>query len=104
MGMKCDHKRCRVCGRLYETGRDGICRPCQRAKGSTRARSNSPPHKRHKHLRCDCGKPAVTVVDVRVGEDGVYQVRLPLCADCLQIEQSYGLAYAALNPDAGSTS
>jgi hypothetical protein len=92
-------KRCRICGKLFEVGSRTICRPCQRAQKHLRSRGAQ-----RKRLRCDCGKPAVTVVDVRVGEDGVYQVRLPLCADCLQIEQSYGLAYAALNPDAGSTS
>ncbi len=103
MGMAIDHKSCRVCGRLYEAGRDGICRPCQRANTPAGARGKSPPRKKHKRLRCDCGKPAVTVVEVRVGEDGVYRVRLPLCADCLAIEQSYGLEGAALNPGVGST-
>lgn len=93
-----DEKRCRVCGRLYEQGKNGLCRACQRAK--KQARSRGPQHRR---LRCDCGKPAVTVANVRVGEDGVYLVRLPLCAECLKIEQSYGLAKAAINPDAGST-
>jgi hypothetical protein len=98
MGMAIDHKRCRGCGRLYEQGKNSLCRACQRAK--KQARSRGPQHKR---LRCDCGKPAVTVVEVRVGENGVYRVRLPLCADCLAIEQSYGLEGAALNPGIGST-
>ena len=65
-----------------------------------RARSRGPQHKR---LRCDCGRPAVTVTNVRVGEDGAYLVRLPLCAECLKIEQSYGLAGVTIKPGAGST-
>ena len=65
-----------------------------------RGRSIGPQHKR---LRCDCGRPAVTVANVRVGEDGAYLVRLPLCAECLKIEQSYGLAGVTIKPGAGST-
>jgi hypothetical protein len=91
-------KRCRVCGRLYVQGKNGLCRACQRAK--TQARTRGPQHKR---LRCDCGKPAVTVAAVRVGEDGVYLVRLPLCADCLKIEQSYGLVGGVIKPANDST-
>ena len=98
MASKDDDKRCRVCRRLYVHGKNGLCRACQRAK--KQARSRGPQHKR---LRCDCGKPAITVANVRVGEDGVYLVRLPLCAECLKIEQSYGLAGVTINPDAGST-
>ena len=91
-------KRCRVCGRLYVQGKNGLCRACQRAK--KQARTRGPQHKR---LRCDCGKPAVTVAAVRVGEDGVYLVRLPLCADCLKIEQSYGLVGGVIKPANDST-
>lgn len=98
MAMAIDDKRCRVCRRLYVQGKNGLCRACQRAK--KQARSRGPQHKR---LRCDCGKPAITVANVRVGEDGVYLVRLPLCAECLKIEQSYGLAGVTIKPGAGST-
>ena len=93
-----DDKRCQVCGRLYVQGNNGMCRACKRAKKQGRSRGPQ-----HRLLRCDCGKPAVTVANVRVGKDGVYLVRLPLCAECLKIEQSYGLASAAVKPGAGST-
>jgi hypothetical protein len=37
---------------------------------------------------CECGRPAVTVVLVTLGaEDYTYQVRMPLCAQCLQLEK-----------------
>ncbi len=94
-----DDKRCRLCGRLYELGRNGVCRACQRAISSPAGRNRHTRYKKHKRLRCDCGKQAVTVKKVRVGAGGVYQVRLPLCADCLKVEESYGLDGSATNPD-----
>lgn len=90
MGTENEGKRCRVCGRLYELGRNGVCRACRRTNRNGEGQGNLTRHKKHKRLRCDCGKPAVTVKVVRVGEGGVYQVRLPLCADCLEVEHSYG--------------
>ena len=111
MGTQNEHKHCQVCGRLYETGASGICRACQRASGradgagAQRSRTRPKPatRKKHKRLRCDCGKPAVTVLPVRVGENGIYQVRLPLCAECLELEQSYGLVGRAKRVVAGPT-
>lgn len=88
MGTQSDVKRCRLCGEMFEVGRDGICRPCLRA----RAKARLARQRRHRPLRCDCGKPAVTVLPVRVGMNGVYLARLPLCAECLAVEQSFGLA------------
>lgn len=99
MGMHKEDKRCRVCRRLYEQGRNGVCRACQRAKRDASGQNRQTRHKKHKRLRCDCGMPAVTVKLVRVGEDGVYLVRLPLCADCLQVEESYALASETMYPD-----
>lgn len=48
--------------------------------------------KRHPFTRqrleyCDCGKLAVTVLQVRVGTDPQYIIRLPLCPACLKLEQ-----------------
>lgn len=81
--MAHEHKRCQVCGRLFVSGSKWICRPCQRAKAQAKPRR----WQRRQRLKCDCGKPAVTVLEVRVGLDGVYRVRLPLCADCYREEQ-----------------
>jgi NMD protein affecting ribosome stability and mRNA decay len=89
--MENEDKRCQACGRLYEVGRNGVCRACQRAKEGVGGQGKLTQRKKHKRLRCDCGKPAVTVKTVRVGEGGVYPARLPLCADCLKVEESYGL-------------
>ena len=91
MGKNSDTKRCRLCGDLFESGSDGICRPCLRA----RAKARLARQRRQRPLRCDCGQPAVTVLPVRVGKNGVYQARLPLCAECLAVEQSFGLATGA---------
>jgi hypothetical protein len=88
-------KCCRVCGKLFEVGSRSLCRPCQRAQKHLRSRGAQ-----RKRLRCDCGKPAVTVLDVRVGVEGVYRARLPLCAECYAIEKSYGLQGVELNPAA----
>ncbi len=38
-------------------------------------------------LRCDCGRLAVAVVTVQVGLDAVYTVQMPLCEECLKLEQ-----------------
>jgi hypothetical protein len=38
-------------------------------------------------MRCDCGRVAVTIKAVRVGSDPQYIVHLPLCAECLAVEQ-----------------
>ena len=50
-------------------------------------------HKLHRvkrrRLRCDCGKLAVTLLEVRVGSDPQYAIRLPLCSACLALEQSF---------------
>ena len=48
------------------------------------------PHRVSQHrLRCDCGKQAITVLQVRVGSDPQYTIHLPLCAACLDLEQSF---------------
>jgi len=76
-------KRCQVCGRLYVTGSRRTCRACQREKGRPRAWrwKERPP------LRCDCGKPAVIVVEVEVGLDGAYHMRMALCEECYRLEK-----------------
>ena len=106
MGTQNEQKHCPVCGRLYEIGYSGICRACQWATGPAtgsagkraQPRPKSAARKKRKRLRCDCGKPAVTVLPVRVGENGIYQARLPLCADCLELERSYGLVGSLCAP------
>jgi hypothetical protein len=52
-----------------------------------RLSSKKPPIKRRR-LRCDCGQLAVTVLTVQVGTDPQYTIHLPLCRDCLILEQS----------------
>ena len=51
------------------------------------ADEDHPRHRRPRRLRCDCGGMAVTVVTVKVGIDGMYSVQMPLCEDCLRLEQ-----------------
>jgi hypothetical protein len=56
---------------------DGLLRP-SKPKGRQRQRP----------LSCECGRPAVTVVLVTLGEPGCsYLMRMPLCAKCLKLEQ-----------------
>jgi hypothetical protein len=45
-------------------------------------------NKRKRRLRCDCGKTAVAVVAVWVGTDPQYLIKLPLCSECLALENS----------------
>jgi len=58
-----------------------------------RLKPAQPPPKPHRvkqrRPRCDCGKIAVTVLQVRVGSDPQYTIRLPLCSACLALEQSF---------------
>ncbi len=42
---------------------------------------------RERHVYCDCGMLAVTVLKVLVGSEPQYTIRLPLCPACLQLEQ-----------------
>ena len=81
--METKKVRCQVCGRLYQAGSQRICRSCQRARAQKKRRR----WQQHQRLRCDCGKMAVTVIEVRVGLDGAYVERMPLCADCLRLER-----------------
>jgi hypothetical protein len=48
-----------------------------------------PRRSKPRRLRCDCGKLAVTVLEVRVGSDPQYTIHLPLCPACLALEQSF---------------
>ena len=54
-----------------------------------RSSSHKPRPVRQRRLRCDCGQPAVTVLSVRVGSDPQYIVHLPLCPNCLKLEQRF---------------
>jgi len=51
--------------------------------------SSKPRRVKQRRPRCDCGKLAVTVLQVRVGSDPQYTIRLPLCSACLALEQSF---------------
>lgn len=58
-----------------------ICSACRhrRRKGRLTHRVNP--------VLCDCGQPAVTVIELHVGEDGCYTTYMPLCEACLRLEQ-----------------
>jgi hypothetical protein len=45
------------------------------------------PFTRQRHVYCDCGNLAVTVLQLRVGSDPQYIIRMPLCSACLKLEQ-----------------
>ena len=45
-------------------------------------------HIRQRRLRCDCGKLAIKILLVRVGSDPQYTVQLPLCQQCLSLEEN----------------
>jgi hypothetical protein len=67
---------------LFERGHKQVCRSCR-----IRRRQGKTGTTRHRPLRCDCGRPAVTVLIRSVGLDGVYQVRLPVCEECKRLEE-----------------
>ncbi len=48
-------------------------------------------HPRRRRVYCDCGNLAITVKEVKVGCDPQYTVRLPLCPDCLALEQGFAI-------------
>lgn len=72
---------CTRCGRNYVDGSQDLCREC------LLGHMDPAYFQRPRWFRCDCGKRAVIVVLVRVGMGGVYAMRLPLCKDCLKIEE-----------------
>jgi len=74
--------RCQRCGAHYLDGTRTTCRRCLRLGKSRRRRTKI-------RFRCDCGRMAVTVALVKVGDpdEGLSEVRLPLCPQCLQEEQ-----------------
>ncbi len=63
-------------------GKQLASRTCPK-KRPTRRRCPPPT----RYPRCDCGLRAVTILTVRVGCDPQYTIRLPLCRDCLALEQ-----------------
>ena len=74
-------------------GRDGKSTRDQPAKDRKGSRRKNFPrrmlkNKRKRRLRCDCGKPAVTVVTLWVGIEPQYLIKLPLCSECLALENS----------------
>jgi len=68
----------------------GAIIPSERGQASDRPNQDRPYRRRRRRSRCDCGRLAVTVLTVRVGIDGAYTVRLPLCAACLELERKDG--------------
>ena len=79
---------CTRCGRIYLEGVNGVCSACLQAERRTERTRRYKKRKRHQPLTCDCGRPAVTVLLVKVGResDGLRTVRRPLCQSCLQLE------------------
>jgi len=73
---------CLICGGRYVAGTETLCKECLAGR-----RKRSLRRKRGR-LRCDCGRPAVTVVLVYVGlpEQGLSAERMALCPDCLEVE------------------
>lgn len=37
-------------------------------------------------ITCDCGNPAIIVIEVQVGEGGIYTEYMPLCEACRRLE------------------
>ncbi|MGB9673961.1 MAG: hypothetical protein ACPL3P_07460 [Anaerolineales bacterium] len=64
---------CSHCHLPYLQGKNGICLACLRGSSPI-------------GLRCECGKPAVAVLQTYVGIDGVYFIEIPLCQECLKLE------------------
>jgi hypothetical protein len=75
--------RCIECERIYVEGRAGVCSACLQAKRKGRR------YQRRAGIPCDCGGIAVTVILIKVGteKDGITTVRMPLCGECLKLEQ-----------------
>jgi hypothetical protein len=72
--------------RPRSTKRNRYSRPPQ-ASDKDHAIRQGRPFNRQRLEYCDCGKLAVTVLQVRVGTDPQYIIRLPLCPACLKLEQ-----------------
>jgi hypothetical protein len=73
---------CKICGRMFASAnRYRLCFACrtrlQRGRLTARQRTHT----------CDCGRPAVTIVTIKVGEDGMYTIRMPLCEACQRLEE-----------------
>lgn len=64
---------CKRCHLPYLHGKDGICLACLRGSNPI-------------GLRCECGKPAVAVLQTHVGINGIYFIEIPVCQDCLNLE------------------
>ena len=67
----------------------GPSNPLERKRLRPAKPSQKPHRVKRRRLRCDCGKLAVTLLEVRVGSDPQYTIRLPLCSACLALEQSF---------------
>jgi predicted nucleic acid-binding Zn-ribbon protein len=78
---------CTHCGRIYLEGSNGVCSACLQAE--RRPRRSRTYRKRRRALTCECGRPAVTVLLVKIGreDEGLQTVRMPLCQSCLQLEK-----------------
>ena len=79
---------CTRCGRIYLEGVNGLCSACLQAERRSERTRGYKKRKRRPGLTCDCGRPAVTVLLVKVGRefDNLQTVRMPLCRSCLKLE------------------
>lgn len=75
---------CLACGKPFLHGSGTTCSSCLR-----QLKVGSAITRKAARLCCDCGNWAVAVILVHVGlrEDGITEGRLPLCAQCLEIEK-----------------
>jgi hypothetical protein len=87
--------KCVNCGNTNNHQAHGLCAACYRyGKRTGRQRIVLPDGGIVKPLLCDCGKPAVTVKRAVVGINCRTVVSLPLCADCLALENEMENEYA----------
>lgn len=70
---------CPICGGLMSSTKCGICKTCYE-----RRRVGRTGRRRFYKVYCDCGKPAVVVIVVRVSD---HKELMPLCSDCFEIER-----------------
>jgi len=78
--------RCRRCARLFLNAYKRLCQPCTQRPSRARQRRPRP-------VRCDCGRPAHAIVEIRVGlpdpddpGQALWLEYLPLCPACAKVE------------------
>ncbi len=85
---------CRVCGRPKVPGQfaNGRCLACNQYRNyHGQDRSKDQVQQRYPYGWCDCGKPAVVVVEVGVGVRGQMIESLAMCDECARVEQEVAI-------------